>query len=189
MTNAHPFVQSLPPQHITSTRSRRDASHAGVEPSRCGRAAQGTPHHLLTPCTAHHVVQQVPGHELHQPLVEELPYGRETTLSHSTHPACSLPTPGRSSLWGITERFGSEETFIQSLSGWHWKGPSRPSGHAPCDEQGPPQLHQCLEPHPLTMSVSRARAAPPIWATCAVPHHPQCKDLVPYIQPQSPFVS
>lgn len=115
MTNAHPSAQSLHPQHISSTGSRQDASPADMEPPRCGCAAQGSPHPLLVPCTARHVAQQVPGHELHQPLVEESPCGRETTLSHSTHPVCSLPTPGRSSLQGIRERWGSKEICTQSF--------------------------------------------------------------------------
>ena len=38
---------------------------------------------------------------------------------------------------------------------WVGRALQRPSGPTSCDEQGRPQLHQCSEPHPLTVGVCR----------------------------------
>ena len=38
---------------------------------------------------------------------------------------------------------------------WVGRALQRPSGPTSCDEQGRPQLHQCSEPHPLSVGVCR----------------------------------
>ena len=85
----------------------------------------------------------------------------------------------------------TSESFLLSLVGIYQRmvgvgrDPRRPSVCTACRAQGHQQLQQCAQPHPLTLDVPTDGAPAPLWAPCAVPHCPHCKQL-PYTQPKSP---